>query len=188
MKLIKIQSCKMNTNKVALADEIVTLSDSYFFKAYEVYKNIKIKDGQFIEGIIKVALTEMNGLEELLEGVTFNKEKYLPIIVSPSGLKKEDNEGEIKHKTEILFIKEVDKGFIEELEDSLSAGKINQFLDEGKELCTNKDITSRISLAVSGADAVSYMPSICFVDEVIYDYTSLYHYEDENNKLVKGYK
>ena len=188
MKLIKIQACKMNSNKIALADEIVSVSDSYFFKAYEVFKNIIITDGEFIEGIIKVALTEMNGLEELLEGVTFNNEKYLPIIVSPSGLKKEDNEGDIKHKTEVLFINEIDKDFIEELEDSLSAGKIKQFLNEGKELCTNKDITSRVALAVSGADVVNYMPSICFVDEVTYSYASNYHYEDENNKLTKEHK
>lgn len=188
MKLIKIHSCKMNTNKIAEADEIVSVSESYFFKAYEIFKNLKVKDGQFLEGIIKVALSEENGLEELLEGITFNNERYLPVIVSPSGLKKEDNESEIKHKTEILFIKEVDKDFIEELEDSLSAGKIKQFLNEKKELCTNKDITSRISLSISGADTVNYMPSICFIDEITYKYSSMYHYEDENNKLCKGNK
>lgn len=188
MKLIKIQACKINTNKIAEVDEIVSVSDSYFFKAYEIFKNMKVKDSQFIEGVIKVALSEKSGLEELLEGITFNNEKYLPIIVSPSGLKKEDNESEVKHKTEILFIKESDKEFIEELEDSLSGGKIKQFLNEKKELCTNKDITSRVSLAISGSDIVNYMPSICFVDEITYKYSSMYHYEDENNKLFKDYK
>lgn len=164
----------------------ITIANNFVTRAYEFYKDIKIEDKQLLTSIIKVMLSEENGLDELKNGIDFEGKKYFPLITSPSMQKKEKKIGEINYKLEYLFIEEDDKEFKDVLERLLSGNKISQFKDEAKPICLVKDISARLGLATTGTYRINYKPYTVIVNEGRYDYNGKYSYYNDENKIEKG--
>lgn len=174
---------KINDNGETIFKEEITLSDSYFFKCFEVYIGKELEEDKLVEGIIKVAIDKKNGLNILKNGIEYNNEKYYEIVTTPSGMKIESADNDGTYRVESIFIKEKYKDFIKEFEDSLSVGIISEFKNSKKEICINKMVTSKKALAMTGTDFIEGMPNILLVDEFEYNYTSLYSYLTDDNKI-----
>lgn len=186
MKRIKIEMVRMNITKgEAEFEKVIDLTESYFFKCWEVYRGKKLENNELVDGIIKVVLSEDNGLNELKEGITYNDNKYIEINTTTAGMKlQETNEIDEKFRVESIFIKEEHKDFIKEFEDSLSAGIISELEKNKSEICINKMVTSKKALAMTKSDFVEGMPNICFVDEFKYKYRSNYSFLNKNNEII----
>lgn len=186
MKRIKIEMVRMNLEKgEAELENVIDLTESYFFKCFEVYRDKKLEENELVEGIIKVVLTEENGLNELKEGIKYNGVKYYEINTTPSGMKLEEQlDDEEEFKVESIFIKEEYKDFIKEFEDSLSGGIIAELEKNESEICINKMVTSKKALGMTGADFIEGLPRICFIDEFEYSYKRKYSFFNENNKII----
>lgn len=190
MKRIKIEMVRMNITKgEAEFEKVIDLTESYFFKCWEVYRGKKLENNELVDGIIKVVLSEDNGLNELKEGITYNDNKYIEINTTTAGMKlQETNEIDEKFRVESIFIKKEHEDFIKEFEDSLSAGIISELEKNKSKICINKMIISKKALAMTGSDFVEGMPNICFVDEVEYKYKSKYSFLNENNEIISDEK
>lgn len=152
----------------------ITISENFMTRAYAIYRGEKIKDNELLTSIIKVMLSEENGLKELKEGIEFNAEKYVPLITSPSMQKKEESIDGEGYKLEYFFIVEKEKNFKDILERLLSGNKIAKFKEDKKEMCLVKDISARLGLATTGTEKINYKPYIVIVDEGTYEFTSKY--------------
>jgi|GEM_PF-1949419 len=141
-----------------LSTNLVSISESFFTKAYECYKDETLQEGQLIDEIIKVLLpnSEDKAKKEWTEGLTFNEHKYFAWLATPSGMKTETLSG----KCETLFIREDFRAFASEFEDLISLGKFKEIEESKEEICINKDILSRISLGLSSSQAAGEMPNI----------------------------
>lgn len=190
MKRIKIQMVRMNVKKgEAEFEKEIALTESYFFKCFEIFMEKKIKNDELVDGIIKVVLSEENGLNELKDGITYKGEKYIEINTTTAGMKLEEtNEFNEEFKVESIFINKEKYGdFIKEFEQSLSGGIISEIEKEKREVCINKMFTSKKALGMTGAEYVAGMPNICFVDEFEYVVkNNRYSYIDENNNIKTG--
>lgn len=77
MKRIKIEMVRMNITKgEAEFEKVIDLTESYFFKCWEFYRGKKLENNELVDGIIKVVLSEDNGLNELKKGIKYNDNKY----------------------------------------------------------------------------------------------------------------
>lgn len=161
----------------------ISISENFMTRAYAIYRNDKIKDKELLTSIIKVMLSDENGLKELKEGIEFNGEKYVPLITSPSMQKKEEAINGESYKLEYFFILEKEKDFKDILERLLSGNKIAKFKEDKKEMCLVKDISARIGLATTGTEKINYKPYTVIVDEGVYKFTSKYSYY-ENDLIV----
>lgn len=191
MKRIKLEMVKMVKDQEGKwegkFEKHIDLSDSYMFRCFEVYRENEINNNELLEGIIKVSLSEENGLNELIEGITYKGERYIELNTTPSGMKIEEHDEvlDLDFKIQSIYIAEKYKDFIEEFEDTLSGGKIKEM--EGKNICTNKEYTSKKALGLTGTEIVKYMPSICFVDEFTYNNKEMYSYIKDGKLVAEEY-
>lgn len=141
-----------------LENRIVTLPDCFFVQAYECYSGIILTDGDFINGIIKVVLPkdEEDAKKEFMEGLKLGDDIYEGWIATTGGMKVESKQG----KCETIFVREDIYDFTKEFENLISLGKFEEIEKNGKEVCINKDILSRISLGLTAAQPVGDMPDI----------------------------
>lgn len=185
MKQLKINYVKM-TNEGAKFEKVITIGDSYFIRAYEVYKGAEFKDGEVIDNIIKVALDGTRGLEQLKNGIDYEDKHYVEIVTTPGGQKQEFTDADGSYKCESFFIAEDEIKFKEELKESISAGKLNTLKD--KEISINKMVSSRLALATSsikGAIDID-VDRVCVVDEYTYKYVNNYSWFNQDNELEQG--
>ena len=103
---------------------------------------------------------------------------FLPLVTSPSLQKKDDSEE--NSKCEYLFILEEDKKFINLYEQLISLGKLDKL--KGKNICINKEVSSRLALSTSSANKIDFKPNIVILKETDYTYASKY-FLLENNEL-----
>ena len=89
MEFMKQKQIKINYVIGGELQGEITIANNFVTRAYEFYKDIKIEDKQLLTSIIKVMLSEENGLDELKNGIDFEGKKYFPLITSPSMQKKE---------------------------------------------------------------------------------------------------
>ncbi len=154
-----------------LVTKEVRLAENFLVHAYCKYKNITFKNNMLVPEIIKVMLDNNEYTARAqCEKITFNGEGYTAWFATTSGMKKEDRED---GKCEILFIREDFTDFAEIFEDIVSLGKIKEH--EGKEICINKDILSRLSLATSSSYMINYKPKVLVLPEVEYKYIANYY-------------
>ncbi len=141
-----------------LENRIVTLPDCFFVQAYECYTGTILSDGDFISEIIKVVLPkdEEEAKKEFMEGLKLGDDTYKGWIATTGGMKVESKQG----KCETIFVREDIYEFTKEFENLISLGKFEQIEKNGKEVCINKDILSRISLGLTAAQPVGDMPDI----------------------------
>ena len=115
-KLIKLYSFNRNDiskNRIEskeLDEKLISISESFLTYAYECYKNKKLEDGEIIEEIIRVMLSDAEEEAKLkwFDGLSFNDKKYVAWFATTRGMKKEFN-----GKYETLFIEESFKVFAE---------------------------------------------------------------------------
>lgn len=149
-----------------LENKLVTLPDCFFVQAYECYSGVKLMDGDFINGIIKVVLPkdEDEAKEEWMEGLLFGDDTYKGWIATTSGMKVESKNG----KCETIFVREDIYDFTQKFEHLISLGKFEEIEKSRKDVCINKDILSRISLGLTAAQSVGNMPDIIVLPQATF--------------------
>lgn len=155
-----------------LDSSVVTVTDSFLMFALEKYLNREIANRELITEIIKVMLpiTEEDAKNEWQNGLTFNDEKYYAWFATTGGMKKENN-----GKCETIFIREDCRSFADALEEIISLSKFKEIEESNEEVCINKDILSRLSLATSSAYMAGDMPDFIVLPQPIF-------------RIVKDYK
>lgn len=161
----------------------IMITESFGVQLYSQFKGIKSKDKKTnIDNIIKIMLpaNEEKALEILQNGyIDENGKKYIALATTTGFMKKEElSEGIIARKEgtcEYLFIAEEDKEFVDLFHDVVSCGKIQEKLNT-TEMQINKDIISRISLAFSTTNKISYYwkDKIAILPETTYEYAREY--------------
>lgn len=160
--------------------EEIKISDNTLIRLYITYKNIKSKNNIKLDNIIKYLLpaNKENALKELMEGITIEGVRYIPLITSPAMMKKEDKNG----KCEYLFIAEEDKEFIDLYQKLISLNKIDVLKNKDK-LVINKDIIARTGLALSGSYKINYNPRIVILPSDSYTYINNYVTINKDGRL-----
>ncbi|SFC14421.1 hypothetical protein [Clostridium uliginosum] len=161
----------------------IMLTDSFGMELYLQFKEIKNKSKKInIDNIIKIMLPsdEEKALEILKDGyIDENGKKFIALATTTGFMKKEElSEGIIARKDgvcEYLFIAEEDKAFVDLFHKVVSCGKIQEKLNTTT-MQINKDIISRVSLAFSTTNKVSYYwkNKIAILPETTYQYAREY--------------
>ncbi|MCS6110727.1 hypothetical protein FC753_04205 [Clostridium botulinum] len=161
----------------------IMLTNSFGMELYLQFKKIKSKNNKTnIDNIIKIMLPsdEEQALEILQNGyIDENGKKFLPLATTTGFMKKEElSEGIIARKDgccEYLFISEEDKEFVNLFDNVVSCGKIQEKLNKDT-MQINKDIISRISLAFSTTNKISYYwkDKVVILPETTYKYAREY--------------
>ncbi|MEW9093722.1 MAG: hypothetical protein AB2417_01460 [Clostridiaceae bacterium] len=164
-----------------LLEREITLSENNLIRKYLIFKDIK-RGNMHLDNIIKVALPDdkenNKALEMLNNGITFMGKKFIPLVSSPSMMKKEgeDDYYEEDFKCEYLFIAEEDKKFIEIFEDITSLSKLTVKRANKEKIAINKDVVARLSLNTSSSYEIKYSPNIVILPSTTYTYVSNYCY------------
>ncbi|EOU1773014.1 RNA dependent RNA polymerase (plasmid) [Clostridium perfringens] len=164
----KLQQFKVSYVRNGEKVKEISLSQNVILEALSIYNGNKPKNGEYIEDIIKVIFKDGEQLENLKNGITYNEEKYIPLLTSPSMQKHEEKIGKKTYKMEYLFIKESKAEFRDILENILSLGKSKEW--EGKNMSIVKDVTSRLGLATSGTHKINYTPKFIVLPDREYTY------------------
>lgn len=164
----KLQQYKVSYVRNGEKVKEISLSQNVILEALSIYNNIRYKNGEYIEDIIKVIFKDGEQLENLKNGITYNEEKYIPLLTSPSMQKHEEKIGKKTYKMEYLFIKESKAEFRDILENILSLGKAKEW--EGKNMAIVKDVTARLGLATSGTHKINYTPKFIVLPDREYTY------------------
>ena len=147
----------------------VSLPENFMLRAYEVYKKEQFKNSKRLDEIIKVILDADKeiALDQLINGITYKDNIYVPLVTSPSMQKKEEKSDNGNYKLEYYFIKKDEEEFRTVFEKLVSGNKLAQ--KEGKDtFCLVKDIVARIGLTTSSAYKINYAPNIVIVPEATY--------------------
>lgn len=179
----KLQQYKVSYVRNGEKVKEISLSQNVILEALSIYNNIRYKNGEYIEDIIKVIFKDGEQLENLKNGITYNEEKYIPLLTSPSMQKHEEKIGKKTYKMEYLFIKESKVEFRDILENILSLGKSKQW--EGKNIPIVKDVTARLGLSNSGTHKINYTPKFIVIKDRNYTYKQENYVAFTDNSLDK---
>lgn len=179
----KLQQYKISYVRNGEKVKEISLSQNVILEALSIYNNIRYKNGEYIEDIIKVIFKDGEQLENLKNGITYNEEKYIPLLTSPSMQKHEEKIGKKTYKMEYLFIKESKAEFRDILENILSLGKSKQW--EGKNIPIVKDVTARLGLSNSGTHKINYTPKFIVIKDRNYTYKQENYVAFTDNSLDK---
>lgn len=195
-RLIKMYSFKrgsISEGKIEseeLEASIVTLTDSFLMFALEKYLNRELANGDLITEIIKVMLplSEEDAKNEWQNGLMFNGDKYYGWFATTGGMKKEKS-----GKCETIFIREDCRTFANELEEIISLGKFKEIEESNEEVCINKDILSRLSLATSSSYMAGTMPNFIVLPQstfrIVKDYKTVEKFTKQvDEKTLVDYK
>lgn len=182
MKGIKIKELLINvkTNETEEGTVIektykeneITMDNNYLFEIYSTYKSKAIKD--IAENIIKVNLPDdkIQARDLLINGFKYKDKEYIALLTTVGAMKHENME--LETKCDYFFINKEDENFIDELENVASCGKLKTL--EGKEICINKDVVSRLSLLLSSGTMVYFNNPLKFavLPEMTFKYINNY--------------
>lgn len=168
----------------------ITIGRNFMLDIFEIYMSNELNKqdyrlGKNIEEIIKVHIPQSydDALNVLENGIDFDNNHYVYLTTSAGLMKKADME--LRTESEAFFIDSTYKEFKDIFEDVISLGNINK--KKGTELCINKDIVSRISLALSSGERV-HLPGIkrIILPEMTYKFVN--NYLQFPSKIVKNEK
>ena len=187
-KLFKLQTVRQSNEGEFKLEKVINIGESYFTEFYQIYNNVKLKNKDMLEGIIKVKLSEDNMYEQLKEGIMYNGQLYRELLTTPAGMKLEGEaeNGFKAYKCESFFYNVRLNGIREKLYEVMSADRLKNL--EGKEISINKEVSSRIALATStiiGSTPLD-ISKICVVPKSMYEYTNNYAYYDKDRKFQTG--
>ncbi|MCD3254363.1 RNA dependent RNA polymerase [Clostridium botulinum] len=151
------------TDKATLKAKEITLNESILLKMYCKYKGIELENDMLITDICKVMISngDKKSREQIKNGIYINGKHYISWFATVNGMKKEDQA--TGSKGEWFFVNSRIKDFIHKFEYLISGGKIEDQV--GKEICINKDIISRLSLATSSTWETNLTPNIIILPE-----------------------
>ncbi|MBS5937740.1 hypothetical protein [Clostridium sp.] len=182
MKGIKIKELliKININETeeetiiekTYKENEITMDNNYLFEIYSTYKRQAIED--IAKNIIKVNLLDdkIQARDLLMNGFKYKDIEYVALLTTVGAMKHENME--LETKCDYFFINKEDEDFINELENIASCGKLKTL--EGKEICINKDIVSRLSLLLSSGTMVYFNKPLKFavLPEMTFKYINNY--------------
>ncbi len=173
-----IQSADLNNNEV-------TITESFLTRALECYKQKELQDQDIIIEIIKVMLpdSEDEAHKEWFNGLEFMGHKYYGWFATTGGMKKE-NDG----ICETIFIREDARAFVQQFENLLSLGKFKEIEESNEEICINKDVLSRISLATSSSSMAGDMPNFIVLPQATYQIIKDYKTVEKFKKQIQDEK
>lgn len=195
MEQIKIREVYQKKGKFELKTDVnvegtITIGRNFMLDIFEIYMSNELNKqdyrlGKNIEEIIKVHIPQSydDALNVLENGIDFDNNHYVYLTTSAGLMKKADME--LRTESEAFFIDSTYKEFKDIFEDVISLGNINK--KKGTELCINKDIVSRISLALSSGERV-HLPGIkrIILPEMTYKFVN--NYLQFPSKIVKNEK
>lgn len=195
MEQIKIREVYQKKGKFELKTDVnvegtITIGRNFMLDIFEIYMSNELNKqdyrlGKNIEEIIKVHIPQSydDALNVLENGIDFDNNHYVYLTTSAGLMKKADME--LRTESEAFFIDSTYKKFKDVFEDVISLGNINK--KKGTELCINKDIVSRISLALSSGERV-HLPGIkrIILPEMTYKFVN--NYLQFPSKIVKNEK
>ncbi|MBX9179353.1 hypothetical protein HCG68_00080 [Paeniclostridium sordellii] len=195
MEQIKIREVYQKKGKFELKTDVnvegtITIGRNFMLDIFEIYMSNELNKqdyrlGKNIEEIIKVHIPQSynDALNVLENGIDFDNNHYVYLCTSAGLMKKADIE--FKTESEAFFIEGTYKEFKDVFENVISLGNINK--KKGTELCINKDIVSRISLALSSGQRV-HLPGIkrIILPEMTYKFVN--NYLQFPSKIVKNEK
>ncbi|MCY6958297.1 hypothetical protein [Clostridium brassicae] len=167
-----------------LLDREISLQANNLIRKYLIFKGLEEKD-QFIENIIKVSLPHNKDdkdnetpLEVLKNGIIFRGKKFIPLISSPSMMKKEGQDDYYKKdfKCEYFFISKEDEEFIKIFEMITSGSELTERFETRTQMAINKDVVARLALNTSSSYSINYRPNIVILPTDTYTYTANYCY------------
>lgn len=176
VKLLKLDQTNLENNfkVVNVTEENETRTSNYNFliKALEVYNGKKFKADEVIKEIIKISLSKDEDIakKQWFDGIEYDGHTYKAFFATVGGMKVEDKVG--NGICDTLFIREDYIEFALLVEELISLGKFKE--QEGKEICINKDILSRLSLATSDLITEIDMPDIIVLPSTKIDYIEDY--------------
>ncbi|QEZ67751.1 hypothetical protein D4A35_01925 [Paraclostridium bifermentans] len=195
MEQIKIREVYQKDRKFELKTDVnvegtITLGRNFMLDIFEIYMSNELNKqeyrlGENIEEIIKVHIPQRDddALDVLENGIDFDNNHYVYLCTSAGLMKKADME--FKTESEAFFIEDTYKEFKDVFEDAISLGNIEK--KKGTELCINKDIVARISLALSSGERV-HLPGIkrIILPEMTYKFVN--NYLQFPSKIVENEK
>ena len=197
MSLIKIREVvkEKSTKKFELKKDtngIITLDRNIMLDIFEIYmkneftQDYTLETGEYIAEIIKVHLPKekLEALDILSNGVDFDNNHYVYLTTS-AGLMKKSNT-EFKTECEVFFIEDTYQNFRYKFEDVISLGKLES--KKNTELCINKDVVSRVSLALSSCIGRVHIPKMKVAILPEMEYTFINNYLKFPSKVVKNDK
>lgn len=173
---------KESFTETELYEREITLSENNLIRKYLIYKDIKRGDIH-LGNIIKVSLPNdkkdkenEDALEILKNGITFMNKRFIPLVSSPSMMKKEGEDDFYNEdfKCQYLFIAEEDKEFIDVFEDIISLGKLIEKRENKEELALNKDVIARLALNTSLSYEIKYKPNVIVLPYTTYKHIANY--------------
>lgn len=198
MEQIKIREVYQKDRKFELKTDVniegtITLGRNFMLDIFEIYMSNELNKqdyrlGKNIEEIIKVHIPQSDddALDVLENGIDFDNNHYVYLCTSAGLMKKADME--FKTESEAFFVEDTYKEFKDVFEDVISLGNIEK--KKGTELCINKDIVARISLALSSGERV-HLPGIkrIILPEMTYKFVNNYlQFPSKTVKNEKGEK
>ena len=168
------------TNKITInKTKEITIDENDVLRIFSIYANKQLLNK--VEDIIKVNLPscDVDAKRVLNEGIEVEGEKYVFLATTTGAMKEQDMDLDLSGQC--YFVNAKYESFVIELKRILSLGKINEKYNT--ELCINKDIVSRISLAFSAGERV-YIPGIkkAILPETTYTYVNNYLQFAENKE------
>lgn len=154
------------------ADIIRINANCFLFDAIQQHCGVVFDDNHRIKEIIKVMMPEdkLAAYKMWFDGFDFEGAKYYGWFSTVNGLKQEDFTQETK--MEVFFIREDFKEFTNWIENIISLGTFKEL--EGKDICINKDVLSRISLITTTYEQKIKMPNYIILPEAAYPYIKDY--------------
>ncbi|MBS6509814.1 MAG: hypothetical protein KH369_16550 [Paraclostridium bifermentans] len=198
MEQIKIREVYQKDRKFELKTDVnvegtITLGRNFMLDIFEIYMSNELNKQDYrleknIEEIIKVHIpqSDEDALDVLENGIDFDNNHYVYLCTSAGLMKKADME--FKTESEAFFVEDTYKEFKDVFEDVISLGNIEK--KKGTELCINKDIVARISLALSSGERV-HLPGIkrIILPEMTYKFVNNYlQFPSKTVKNEKGEK
>lgn len=164
----------------------ISLPENFMLRAYGIYKNEIYEKKQKLDGIIRVILDADKevALQQLISGITYKENVYVPLVTSPSMQKKEERSSDGNYKLEYYFIKKEEEDFRVIFERLVSGNKIAQKEDKDT-FCLVKDIVARLGLTTSSTYKIDYVPNIVIVPEATYLKKDCYTTLTEENEYIQ---
>ncbi|MSU01381.1 hypothetical protein [Tissierella pigra] len=173
VELVKLDQTNLEENfkVVNVTDDNITRASSYDFltKALEVYKGRKFENNERVTEYIKVNLSKDEEIarQQWFDGIEYEGHNYKAWFATVGGMKKDES-----GICDTIFIREDYQDFADKVEDLVSLGKFKEL--EGKEICINKDVLSRLSLITSDLIGEIDLPNFIVLPTATLDYIEDY--------------
>lgn len=186
IKILKINQRNLDKDRkvINVNDENKVKWSSYNFliKTLEIYNNRMFENDEFLNEFIICNLpkSEKDAYKQWFGGIECEGKKYYGWFATINGMKQED-----WGICDTIFIREDYREFAEMLENLISLGKFKELENKKQEICINKDVLSRISLATSDLITKIDMPNFIVLPSANIDWIRDYKTVEPHTYIEK---